>query len=318
MKVLIISTHLLPTEPVGGNGLGRHVYDFVSLFLEKGCEVEIVCHPESKINFKNVKVHNYTSQVLDLGLVYNICRKGKYDLILDNSHGKLLSSIYGFQNLPIINFVHDEECEFNPSNILLGNKNQLIRHPKGKVVPTGILFDNYELHHEKEDYYCFVGKIELRKGVDLAVEVSKNIDEKVIFVGSACFWEPNTAKILEGEHWLGEIRDNKRLKDIIGKSKGLLYLSRADAGGLAIWEAAALGTPTFVIDGTGTKCNVIDDTTGYICKDVSEVIEKIKSKKSIDPELIRKVSQDKWDLKKNFNETIYPLFEDFVYNKKRW
>lgn len=318
MKVLLISTHSMPTEATGGNGLGRHVYDFLSLFLEKKCKVDIVCHPDSNIEFSDVGIFHYTNPILDVGMIFNICRKGKYDLILDNSHHKTLSKIYDFANLPIINFVHDEECSFNPPNILLGNQNQLLRHPKGRVVPTGIIYKNYVLNIEKENYYCFVGKIEKRKGVDLALEVSKNINEKVIFVGSECWWEPDTPKILEDEEWLGEIRDNERLKRIIGKSKGLLYLSRADAGGLAIWEAAALGTPTFVIDGTGTKCNVINDITGYICKDVNDVIEKIKIDKILDPTQIRDQSKLKWDLEQNFNNYIYPLFEDFVYKKVRW
>ena len=316
MKVLIISTHRLPTNDNGGNGLGRHVYDFMYLISQKQDEIHIFCHPDSVIKIRGVTKFNYTDPKSDLDKIYFKIKQDNYDLIIDNSHCKLLSRIYHKHNLPIINFVHDTECTYQPKNILLGNKHQQIQHPSGLVVPTGILFESYDLQEEKDDYYCFVGKIEHRKAVDKVVQVQKTTGKRIIFIGGS---NSSYSNILNGQEWLGEITDRTKLNSIVSRSKGLLYLSRLDAGGLAIWEASAMGTPSFVIDGTGTKCNVIDKVSGFICKNVEEVCSLIvnESVNNLDPRTIREETEKIWNLKKNFNNFIYPLFLE-VTKGKRW
>lgn len=318
MKILLISTYRSPTKNNGGNGLGRHVYDFMKLLNNNKDEVHIFCHPGSTILLDSVKKFDYIHPKNDLIKIYSKIKNEKYDLIIDNCHHKFLSKACKKHNLPIINFIHDTECNYQAPNILLGNTHQLKQHPGGFVVPTGIIFDEYEPQIEKEDYYCFVGKIEKRKGIDLAVEIQKRTGKRIIFVGGLPPYEKHNYELLKDQEWLGEITDNKKLKNIISKSKGLLYLSRLDAGGLAIWEASALGTQTFVISGTGTSCNIIDGVNGYVCENIDDIIEKIKFDKQLDPIFMRKETQKKWDLKQNFKKVIYPLFEDFVYNNRRW
>jgi len=319
MKILIVSTYRAPTKNNGGNGLGRHVYDFLRLFKMKEDQVDIFCHPSSEIYLDGVEKHNYTNPLDDLEKIYNKFKSEKYDLILDNCHHKVLSYKYSKENLPIVNFIHDTECGYQPPNILIGNEYQRLHYPNGIVTKTGIIFDDFEVEIDKDDYYCFVGKIEKRKGVDLAVEVQKKTGKKVVFIGPYCAWEPDMVHILKDQEWLGEITDNKKLKQIIGKSKGLLYLSRLDAGGLAIWEASALGTPTYVIKGTGTEHNVIDKVTGFVCDNTDQVCDLIKKDASskLDPLVIRNKSGKNWDLKNNFNKNIYNIFLE-TSKGKRW
>lgn len=316
MKVLFISTPKAPTLNIGSNGLGRHVYDFISKFIEKDCEVTVISHPGSKFEWKSIKQYHFTDELNKgtLNSILDIIKKEKFDAIIDNTHFKVLSML-DKNDSPILNFIHDEECGYMPANTLLGNERQKLRYPNGKVMTTGIIFKNYPLFtaKQKEDYFCFCGKLEPRKGYDIALKASIETGIKTIFAG------PDMHQAgLEFPTWVGEIRDHNIFCDFVGKSKAMYYPSRADAGGMGIWQAAALGTPTLTTTQSGAQCNVIHKETGYIAKDFKELVEysRLIWNEPMDPERVRAEAKKNWDLDINFEE-IFNLV-DRLSNGERW
>jgi glycosyltransferase involved in cell wall biosynthesis len=234
-----------------------------------------------------------------------------YDVILDNSHFKMLSRNYHRDNLPIINFVHDEECPYIPPNCLLGNDHQKQRYTTGKVFKTGIIFDNYNLYENKEDYFCFAGKLEHRKGFDIALSVAEKTGINIKFAG------PDVMGVADSlPNWVGEIKDHEKFCEFVGRSQGLFYPSRADAGGMGIWEAAALGTPTITTSASGARCNVIHGKTGYIANNIEELCQSVNEVKKMNPSDVRQQAGQVWDLGSNFSK-IYELFKE-VAGGKRW
>lgn len=304
MKVLFISTPRAPTLNIGSNGLGRHVYDFISKFVEKKCEVSVIAHPESNFEWENVKLFGFNNEHSAIPQILDFIRDRNFDVIIDNTHHKRLSAESKL-NLPILNFIHDEECPYMPPNTLLGNKMQKLKYPQGRVLTTGIRFKNYPLFslEQREDYFSFCGKIEMRKGFDIALEASKISNVRTIFAGPDACGQASTLP-----EWVGEIRDHKLFCNFVGKAKALFYPSRSDAGGMGIWEAAALGTPVLTTTQSGAQCNVIHGKTGFIANNTTELSEfcSLLNKKSLNPEEVRESAKQIWDLDTNF-EKIYDL-----------
>lgn len=299
MKILLIGTSRQPTLNVGSNGLGRHTYDFLEKFNEKNDEVYFFCHKDSMIDLKNTKVLDYENEYNDLEKIIYFIKQNNFDIILDFSHFHLLSKNFHDKNFPIINFIHDEECEYSPPNCLLGNKWQKQKYNTGRVFTTGINLKKYSFYEKKQEYFSFCGKLEYRKGYDIAHQVSKIANIKTIFAGPDV---EGNARLLD--HWIGEIKDQKELCEFIGNSKCLFYPSRSEAGGITIWEAAAMGTPTITISNTGTQCNVIHGVTGYIANSIPEMVKYTKILNKLESNTIRKICEERWDFNKNF-EKIY-------------
>lgn len=313
MKVLLISTPRAPTLNIGSNGLGRHVYDFISKLVEKKDDITVIAHPDSKFEWE-IEKYGFKNEITYVESVLELIKKEKYDVIVDNTHHKRLSTVCG-SDYPVLNFIHDEECPYMPPNTLLGNVKQQNKYPKGIVKKTGIIFKNYPLITEdkKEGYFSFCGKLEHRKGYDIALEAAKKAKVEIIFAGPDLTGIGHTLP-----KWLGEIRDHKIFCNFVGKSKGLYYPSRSDAGGMGIWEAAALGTPTLTTTQSGAECNVINEKTGFVASSMEDLVKYTELINNEQPcaESIRENAKAVWDLDTNFEE-IYSLINELA-NGKRW
>lgn len=312
IKLLLIGTPRQPTLNVGSNGLGRHTYHFLNKFYDKNVyDITTLLHKDSILEWQNIRQMPFYDEYTQHENIKNFILSEKFDVVLDFSHLHILSAVYKNDNLPIINFIHDEECTYMPPNCMLGNHCQKNKYKDGRVFITGIEVNNYNLYETKEDYYSFCGKLEHRKGYDIANYLSKLTGIRTIFAGPDVDRQANTLP-----EWIGEITNHKIFCDFVGKSTALFYPSRADAGGIGILEAAALGTPTITTGASGARCNVVHGVTGFVINNDSEGIEAIKNVKHLDPKNIRRVCEEKWDFNKNF-EKIHQQIVSF-YNGERW
>tara|TARA_R110001592_G_scaffold98474_1_gene281214 strand:+ start:321 stop:1256 length:936 start_codon:yes stop_codon:yes gene_type:complete len=311
VKILIIGTPRAPTLNVGSNGLGRHVYDFLKLFVKQGCEITTILHPASKLEWDNVRQLHFTDEITAVHDIRKLISMDNYDVIFDCTHFKMLSRHYAKDNLPIVNFILDEECPFDPPNCLIVNSYQKQKYTTGKILHSGIIFDNYKLYEEREGYFCFAGKLEHRKGWDIALKVANKTGINIKFAG------PDTSGISNSlPNWVGEIKDHDKFCDFVGKSQGLFYPSRSDAGGIGILEAAALGTPTITISASGARCNVVHGKTGFIANNMEELCESVSEIRKLNPKNVRHEASKMWDLSKNFKQ-IYKLLDE-VRLGERW
>ena len=308
MKILIIGTPRQPTLNVGSNGLGRHVYDYIGKFVEKGDDVTVMLHPKSKLEWPSVKKLILRDETKSVPHIKAFIKFNNFDVVIDNTHFHLLSKTYHDESLPIINFIHDEECDYMPPNTLIGNSHQKKKYKNGKVVKTGIKFGKYKLYGDKKDYFCFCAKMEHRKGYDIADKVSKAKNIKTIFAGPRVPWQKDAPDKVD--NWIGEISSHTEFCEFIGNAKAIFCPSRSDAGGLVLWEACALGTPVLTTSDSGAKCNVIHGKTGFIADNFEELCEFTEQVGLLKPTDIRAEGLNRWDLNKNFEET-YTIVKKF-------
>ncbi len=308
MKILIIGTPRQATLNIGSNGLGRHVYDYIGKFVEKGDEVTALLHPDSKLQWNSVRKLSFVDELSSVAYIKSFVKFNSFDIVIDNSHFHLLSKLYHDENLPVINFIHDEECDYTPPNTLIGNEHQKKKYKTGKIIKTGIIFKKYKVHLDKQDYYCFCAKMEYRKGYDIAQKVSQKMGIKTIFAGPRVPWQKEAPE--QVDNWIGEISGHSKFCDFVGNAKAIFCPSRSDAGGLVLWEASALGTPVLTTSDSGAKHNVIHGKTGYIAENFDDLCEYTKKINFLDPSTVRNEAAKKWDLDINFEET-YNIVSEF-------
>lgn len=304
MKMLLIGTPRQPTLNVGSNGLGRYTHDIINqLRKQKGISITTMLHRDSSLEWDDIKILPFMHEINDMPKIKEHILQEKYDFIFDFTHWHMLNRSIENSDLPIINFILDEECNYNPPNCIIGNEWQKRRYTNSKTFVTGIDIGKYPLFLKKEDYLSFCGKIEHRKGYDIANLIGKKSRQKVIFAGP-----DNDGRASELDNWIGEITNHKQFCDFVGHSKCLLYPSRSDAGGMAIWEAMALGTPTITTNKSGAQYHVADGKTGFVVQSIEQAIEAVQKVDSLDVQEIRDVCEQRWDLNKNF----LVLFEQVI------
>ena len=317
MKVLLLGCNRLPTTylDVGAHGLGRHVYDFIKELRSRQCNLTVMLHKNSKLEWDDVEFIPFCSEneaqcVKQVKSVYDT----GLDLIFDNTHLKLFSSVFSDKSVPIINFIHDEESNFIPYNSIVGNEYQRIKYPGAKLYKTGINLDHFNVFEEKKDYLSYAGKIHPFKGYDIAAEIGKACNVEVRFAGP--IYDANAFSHIDKSKYLGEIKDHKLLCEHIGRSFGILAPSRHDAGGIVIIEAAAMGTPCITLDTCGSQHNVKHGVTGYVVSNAFEAKSYVEKLKELCPKTIRKFCEDNWDLSKNFDKIFNQCKK--VVSGERW
>ena len=311
MKLLLIGDCRQATANVGSNGLGRTTYDFLNKFKDKeNLEIAVFVNKNSQIPWENVQCYDYENEHADLHKIVEFIEGYKPDIVYDFSHFHLLSKNH--PEIDVVNHMHDEECDYQPPNCLIGNPWQQKTFKNARIYPAGIDVSKYKFNEKKKDYFSFCGKLEARKGYDTASYVTRVLNLETIFAGPDVEGRANQ---LSGR-WIGEIRNHDVVCDFLGNSKCLFYPSRNDAGGLAIVEAMALGTPTITTNKSGAQYNVVHGKTGFIAESLSDMIHYASRVEELDPEQIRKECEKGWDFNKNFDK----IFEQLVSFSKgeRW
>jgi glycosyltransferase involved in cell wall biosynthesis len=283
MKIGVLSDCRMPTKPAGGHGLGRLAWDLAAGLQKRGHHVTLYAGPGSdtpdgcklvvdKDEIERVKLMPH--ERLDFW---------GDDAYLDLSHVHELSKVH--PALPVVNWIVDLECEYQPPRAVVGNTWQQIEFPAAKIVPLGIDVDAIPFvdvptpklgRYVKEAmYFAFCHKLHVGKGYDLALEVGKQTQTPVHFVGE---------KFGVGEipNYHGEINDDAALYEFLGHAAALLSPCRQDAGGRVNLESAACGTPVLTLDWTGTACHVEHCVSGFVCRDLNELIDAAQDVGALD------------------------------------
>lgn len=272
MKIGVLSDCRVPTKPSGGHGLGRLAWDLALGLSTRGHAVTLYGGPGTEIPAGNpflvVNHHpDETHRAADFALHPD-------EVALDLSHYHGVSQKR--PELKVVNWIVDLECPYQPPRAVVGNAWQQREFPQARIVPLGIDVDaipfvaapNPLLGRFVKDaqYFAFCHKIHRNKGYDLALEVGKQAQIPVHFAG-----ERFDGGELPNYH--GEIADDAALYEFLGLARALLSPCRHDAGGRVNLEAAACGTPVLALDGTGTACHVEHCVSGFLCRDVAELVD---------------------------------------------
>ncbi|QVK19407.1 glycosyltransferase [Mycoplasmatota bacterium] len=174
-----------------------------------------------------------------------------------------------------------------------------------------------ELYHiqNNELVFLFVGQHIWQKNIKLIVEALKqlkqsNLPFKMFFIGEG--YAKNDLMSLVNQYsltnhvqFMGKITNRELLKRFFARADLFIFPSVYDNAPIVVREAAALNTPSIVIDGSNAQEGIIDGVNGFTClENVTSLANKINL-----------ISQDKDKLKEignNAKETVARSWESIV------
>lgn len=283
MRIVVLSDCRRPTLSTGGHGLGRLAHSLATTLSARGHEVALWAGPGSVFEGALVIHANETERAktvtLDNDAVY-----------LDCSHFHELSQHH--PDYKIINWVLDGECPWKPPNALVTTAHDLQFHPSARLIPLGIDVDCIPFYDNPLHYLAFAAKIHATKGYADAVKVHLSQSIPVKFAGERFVDDP-----------LPDWRDTlhgQAFYDFVGYAIGLLHpLCNPSAlgGGLMPLEAAAMGVPSIVYDWVSPKYHVEHCVSGYVVKDLPEMIDAVQDLPMLDRKKAREWVADTHSIK---------------------
>ena len=178
--------------------------------------------------------------------------------------------------------------------------------------------NDFGVSEKKGDYYLFIGRLILRKGVLTAVSATKFKNAKLVIAGQPDL-EINLKNLPSNCEYIGQVGWEERKKimsEAIATFVPTIYLE--PFGGVAV-ESMLCGTPIITTNfGAFTDYN-IDGVTGYKCNTLQDFVDAMDKVKTLDPTIIRehgmkysldkiKYEYQKWfdDLYTHYESTINP------------
>lgn len=161
---------------------------------------------------------------------------------------------------------------------------------------------NKQEKYLKENYYCFVGRFSIEKGVITLIKAALNLPYKLIMIGDGPL--VNDLKFMASEcnniSFVGYCEWDK-LKEIVGKARFIVTPSEwYEVFGLVNIEAQALGTPVLGANIGGIPETIVEGKTGMLFESKNENDLKSKIQKmfltDFDYDTIAKVTKEKYSV----------------------
>jgi glycosyltransferase involved in cell wall biosynthesis len=142
------------------------------------------------------------------------------------------------------------------------------------TIHHGIKVEDFIYSQEPQDQFAFLGRTSPVKGLDVAIEVAKKAQVKLLIgarsdptLEAEDFYKKKIKPQLDNKQivWLGELGQKEKI-ELLKDSKALIFpIKWEEAFGLVMIEAMACGTPVIAYDRGAVSEVVEDGKTGFIC-----------------------------------------------------
>ncbi|HUV93922.1 MAG TPA: glycosyltransferase [Anaerolineae bacterium] len=153
------------------------------------------------------------------------------------------------------------------------------------VIPNYFDPADFPFQPDKSDYALFIGRIVKRKGVEVAVQVTKALGMRLVMAGQGTLKNETEGLNITDSHvdFIGSVGPEER-KELIGRAKFALaptyYIE--PFGGVAI-EAMLCGTPVLTTDWGAFTETVQHGVTGYRCRTMDDFLWAARNVETISP-----------------------------------
>ena len=181
--------------------------------------------------------------------------------------------------------------EFRKSNFISISKSQRRHLPELHFVATvynGIRPSRFKFNETPEDYFAFLGRIHPQKGPEQAIAIAKKTGIKLVIAAKIdpnekAYFKERIKPHIDGRQiiFLGEVGHNKKVR-LLRNARALIAPIQWDEPfGITNIEAMACGTPVLTINRGSAPEILRDGKNGYLCKNATEIANRIKDIDSI-------------------------------------
>jgi len=266
----------------------------------------------------SAKAANLWDQYL-ISLIYQGALKGEYDLIHIHPVDRALPFGLAIKKIPVVYTLHDPIYPWRAEIFrMFQSKNQYFvslsdaqRKPAPDLNWAGTVYNGLDLKkfpfsEKPKDHCLFLGRLLPTKGVKEAIAACKITGERLIIAGTPS----------EGDYWEKEIKPhlNKNIQYVgnipyeetykyYGQAKVTLCpIQWEEPFGLTFIESMATGTPVIAFDRGSAREVIKDGETGFVVKNVEEMIKAIKRIGEIKREGCRRWVEEKFTIERMVND----------------
>lgn len=161
-----------------------------------------------------------------------------------------------------------------------------------RVIPNYFDRKDFPVGYKKDDYYLYMGRMIIRKGVMTAIKACEIADKKLILAGQLSDEiSLETLKAYKNVEFIG-YADAKKRAELMGKAKAVftpsIYLEPF-CGVHA--ESMLCGTPVITTNFGAFTDYVIDGLNGYKCDVLQDFVDAIHNVEQLTPSEIRKTAE---------------------------
>jgi len=192
------------------------------------------------------------------------------------------------------------------------------------VIPNYYDPVDFPYQEKKDDYFLYLGRLVRRKGIQVAVGVTRELGAKLIVAGQGSLVNPDEKLNITDAHveHVGTVGPEERA-ELMGHARAVfvptLYIE--PFGGTAV-EAMMCGTPVLAADWGAMSETVLPQVTGFRCRTFGEFVWAARNAGKIKPAdcrrwAIENYSMDrvKWQYQAYF-EQVKDLWGDGWYNPR--
>lgn len=308
IKIAVIAPLAIAIPPKKYGGSESVIHYLTEGLVERGLNVDLYATGDSKTNANLISMSQCgqwelaRNQDPDLGpyhlnMVLEVMNvANKYDIIHDHL-GPLGVLLARENKVPVVSTQHTPITEMRAKlfdkfrsnyNIVSISDNQRKDFPDlnySATVYNGIPVEDYSFNDSNEDYLCFLGRFDKKKGAVEAIEVAKATGNKLIMaarIEDANYYHKEIEPLVDSKQiiYIGEVDFNQKVK-LLRNAKALLSLIQwEEPFGLVVPEANACGTPV-IVNPRGAFTEIVRDGVNGFLTD-NTVTKAIKLVKRID------------------------------------
>lgn len=180
-----------------------------------------------------------------------------------------------------------------------------------RVIYHGLPLDKFTFRGKPDDYLLFVGRANPVKGVREAILAAKRARERLVLAiqvdpTDRSFFNSKIKPLIDGKQIanVGEVSFQKKIK-LYARAKGVLFpILWHEPFGLVMIESAACGTPVIAFNRGSAPEIIKDGKTGFVVRNVSEMVRAIKKLPLIDRQECKKITTARFSADRMIDEYL--------------
>jgi glycosyltransferase involved in cell wall biosynthesis len=319
LHIALIADPEIPVPPQHYGGIERIINYLITELQQRGHTISLFAHKDSKTTAEYFYPYNFVKQNISgvLANTFNVSKLAIKRPDVIHSFGRLayltallplnITKIMSYQREPTIGQIK-KAVKLSAKNSLMFTgcsnyiSNQIAPYAPAGAVYNCVAMDDYKFQStvNEDAPLVFLGRIEPIKGTHLAIQVAKQTGKKLIIAGNVpayaqTYFDEQIAPFID-KHitYIGSVNDQQK-NELLGNAAALLMpVEWNEPFGIVMAEALACGTPVIALKGGATTEVVLNNTNGFICDDIEQMITAVKNINLINRSDCRKDAEDRF------------------------
>lgn len=320
LKIALVAPFEEPVPPKTYGGTERIVYNIAEELVALGHDVTLFASGDSKTSAKLEACVPKAVRVLSEARNPNIRQGLHYQGLataltkLSQSRFDIVHNHFGWQLLlfkdliaaPIVTTLHGilSEPTERYMHTLLKNepfisisKSQRRHNTHLRYIATvynGIRVSRFKFEANPQNYLVFLGRIHPHKGPEHAIQIARRTGNRLIIAAKIDpfeqhYFDTKIAPLIDDQQiqFVGEVNHAQKVR-LLKNAKAMISPIQWDEPfGITTIESLACGTPVLALNRGAMPEILINNQTGFLCKNVNEIVKRVGDIGKIDREVCR-------------------------------